>query len=65
MSTLWQPNPENEHDGQRLIELRHHREIVCRWASIRSLPVVLQQELQIMLGDLERELNDLEARLRH
>ncbi len=64
MSTLWQTNPDSEHDGQRLIELRRHREIVYRWASIRSLPTILQQELQIMLGDLERELNDLEARLR-
>jgi len=58
-------NPDHEHEGQRLIELRRQREIVCRWVSIPSLPMVLQQELQIMLTDVERELNDLEARLRH
>jgi hypothetical protein len=64
MLTSMHTNPNDERDVQRLMDLRRQREIVCRWVSIRSLPTVLLQELQAMLGDVDQQLEDLETRLR-
>ena len=45
-----------EMSWQRLMELRRQREIVVRWLNCCELPPHLQEQLQIMLCDIERQL---------